>query len=308
MNSTHTPDRLVVALGGNTLLGAQTPWTATQQRSVIARTAEELASVVAADTDVVLTHGNGPQVGARLLQQEAAPETPQLSLDVLVAETQAQLGYLLQQALDNAIATPAAFMTLVTQVVVDSEDPAFETPTKPVGPTYSAAEAAEAPFETRVVDEGHRRVVPSPEPQSIVEGDAIARLVEAGRGVICAGGGGIPVVREDGLRGVEAVVDKDKTSAHLARHLDADALVILTDVSHAYLDYGGPAERPLETVTPATLREHLDAGAFPAGSMGPKVSACCRFVEATGNRAVITTPDDLAAALAGEAGTQVRPA
>ncbi len=308
MGPVSTPDRLVVALGGNTLLGAETPWTAEQQRSVIKQTADTLAASVSGDTDIVLTHGNGPQVGARLLQQEAAPETPRLSLDVLVAETQAQIGYLLQQALDNALATPAAFMTIVTQVVVDPDDPAFEAPTKPIGPTYSDAEATEVPFKTHAVADGHRRVVPSPEPQSIVEGDEIARLVDAGRGVICAGGGGVPVVRDDGLRGVEAVVDKDKTSARLARTLAADALVILTDVPYAYLDYGGPTERPLETVTPTVLREHLAAGAFPAGSMGPKVTACCRFVEDTGNRAIITTPEDFADALAGEAGTQVCPA
>jgi len=308
MGPVSTPDRLVVALGGNTLLGAETPWTAEQQRSVITQTAETLASSVSRDTDVVLTHGNGPQVGARLLQQEAAPETPRLSLDVLVAETQAQIGYLLQQALANALSTPAAFMTLVTQVVVAPDDPAFEAPTKPVGPTYSDVEAAELPFETRPVVNGHRRVVPSPEPQSIVEGGEIARLVDAGRGVICAGGGGVPVVRDNGFRGVEAVVDKDKTSALLARTLNADALVILTDVPYAYLNYGDPAERPLETVTPATLREHLAAGAFPTGSMGPKVTACCRFVENTGNRAIITTPEDFADAIAGEAGTQVCPA
>jgi carbamate kinase len=196
----------------------------------------------------------------------------------------------------------------VTQTVVDAADPAFDDPTKPVGPFYTEAEAAEKPFETRAVGDGdrpYRRVVPSPEPVELVESEEIAELVARGNHVVCAGGGGVPVVRDDRLEGVEAVVDKDLASEVLAVDLGADALVLLTDVPYAYVNYGEADERPLEDVTVETLRAHLDAGEFGAGSMQPKVDACCRFVEAGGDRAVITTPDRLEDALAGEAGTQV---
>ena len=299
----------VIALGGNTLLGEQGPWTVEAQLEVIERTARHVADVVEGGQDVVLTHGNGPQVGNLLLQQDAAPETPRLPLDVLVAETQAQIGYLLQQALDNELAASPDFLTIVTQVVVDADDPAFETPTKPVGPFYTEAAAAEKPFETRRVGDGERpfrRVVPSPEPVEVVEADEIARLVERGNLVVCGGGGGVPVVRDGRLRGVEAVVDKDKTSQLLAAALDAAVLVVLTDVEHAYVNYGEADERPLREVEAAELRTHLRNGEFGAGSMRPKVEACLRFVEGAGERAVIASPEHLAAALAGEAGTQVR--
>ena len=299
---------VVVALGGNTLLGERGPWTFEEQRSVVERTARQVAEVIERGYDVVLTHGNGPQVGNLLLQQERAGETPQLPLDVLVAETQAQIGYLLQQALDNELAGPSDFITLVTQVVVDPDDPAFEAPSKPVGPFYTEAEAAEKPFETRAVGSGdrpYRRVVPSPEPVDIVEVDEIAQLVAMGTHVVSAGGGGVPVVRDDGLRGVEAVVDKDKTSQLLAATLGAETLVVLTDVECAYVDYGDPGQKPLGRVAAADLRTHLQAGEFGEGSMRPKVEACLRFVEGGGERAVITSPERLTAALAGEAGTQI---
>jgi carbamate kinase len=299
---------VVVALGGNTLLGEHAPWTAEEQAAAVDRTATHLAAAMADGYDLVLTHGNGPQVGNLLLQQERAAETPQFPLDVLVAETQAQIGYLLQRALDNERPTAADAVTLVTQVVVDGSDPAFERPTKPVGPFYSAAEAADRPFETRRVSDGEcpfRRVVPSPAPVEVIEREEVGRLAARGKPVICAGGGGVPVVREDGLRGVEAVVDKDRTAALLATDLDADALVVLTDVSHACVDYGTPDERPLRRVDPGTLRSHLAAGEFAEGSMRPKVEACLAFVEGGGDRAVITTPDRLGEALAGEAGTRV---
>jgi carbamate kinase len=307
--STADTGRTVVALGGNTLLGRQGPWTIEEQRRVVEETAERVAAVIEAGDDVVLTHGNGPQVGNRLLQQEHATETPQLPLDVLVAETQAQIGYLLQQALDNRLESSPDSMTLVTQVVVDADDPAFAAPTKPIGPFYTATEAAEKPFETRAVASGdrpHRRVVPSPHPVELVEADEIASLVASGSLVICAGGGGIPVVRDGGLRGVEAVVDKDRTSGLLALTLDAETLVVLTDVEYAYVNYDSLGERALERCTPDDCRTHLAAGEFGSGTMRPKVEACLRFVEAGGTRAVITTPDRLAEALAGDAGTQVR--
>lgn len=308
-SSRHTgTEPVVIALGGNTLLGEHGPWTIDDQLEVIEGTAQRIADVIDAGYDVVLTHGNGPQVGNRLLQQESTDETPQLPLDVLVAETQAQIGYLLQQALDNELTGSTDFMTVVTQVVIDTDDSAFQNPTKPVGPFYTETEADEKPFETRKVSSGdrpYRRVVPSPEPVEIVEGEEITRLVEQGNLVICAGGGGVPVTHNGGLSGVEAVIDKDKVSQLLASDLGAETLVILTDVECAYVDYGGPDQQPLRRVTSQELRSHLEAGEFGEGSMQPKVEACLRFVEQGGERAVITSPDRLQDALSGEAGTQV---
>ncbi|MEF8881115.1 MAG: carbamate kinase [Halapricum sp.] len=302
-------DPVVVALGGNTLLGEHGRWTIDEQRNVIEQTARQMADAIDAGYDIVLTHGNGPQVGNLLLQQERVSETPQLPLDVLVAETQAQIGYLLQQALDNELTGSTDFMTVVTQVVVDAADPAFGNPTKPVGPFYTEAEAAERPFETRKVSTGdrpYRRVVPSPEPVEIVESEEITRLVERGNLVIAAGGGGVPVVRDGEIRGVEAVIDKDKASQLLASELGIDTLVVLTDVEYAYVNYGESDQRPLRRIAPETLRAHLEAGEFSEGSMRPKIEACLQFLEQGGERAVITSPERLIDALSGDAGTQVR--
>ena len=310
-DTSHEPgtDPIVVALGGNTLLGEHGLGTIDEQLDVIAWTARQISDAIQAGYDVVLTHGNGPQVGNLLLQQERVSETPELPLDVLVAETQAQIGYLLQQALDNELTDSPDFITVVTQVVVDADDPAFQNPTKPIGPFYTEAEAAEKSFETWRVstdDRPYRRVVPSPEPVELVEREELTRLVERGNLVITAGGGGIPVVRDDGLQGIEAVVDKDKTSQLLASELGADTLVILTDVEFAYVNYDGPNQRPLCRPSPEELRAHLDAGEFGEGSMQPKMEACLRFVEQRGERAVVTSPEHLMDALAGETGTQVR--
>lgn len=298
----------VIGLGGNTLLAEGDADSFPAQRAVIEGTAEGVVDAIESGVEVVLTYGNGPQVGQLLLQQERTPETVQLPLDVLVAQTQAWIGYLLQQALDNALSSGQEFLTVVTQVVVDPDDPAFDDPTKPVGPFYAEAEAREKPFETRRVRDGerpYRRVVPSPEPLEVVEGDEVAAMVDRGNLVICAGGGGVPVVRDGELRGVEAVVDKDRTSAVLASAVGADRLVLLTDVEHAYVDFGGPDQRALEAVDAETLRGHLEAGEFGVGSMRPKVEACLRFVESGGEQAVVTTPDRLGDALAGTAGTRV---
>lgn len=299
---------IVVALGGNTLLGEHGLGTIDEQLDAIARTARQISDAIRGGYDVVLTHGNGPQVGHLLLQQERVSETPELPLDVLVAETQAQIGYLLHQALDNELTDSPDFITVVTQVVVDADDPAFQNPTKPVGPFYTGAEAAEKSFETRRVatgDRPYRRLVPSPEPAEIVEKEELTRLVERGNLVIAAGGGGIPVVRDYGLRGVEAVVDKDKTSQLLASELGADTLVILTDVDFAYTNYDTPDQRPLRRISTEELRAHLDAGEFGEGSMQPKMEACLRFIQRGGERAVVTSPERLMDALAGEAGTRV---
>lgn len=301
-------DLVVIALGGNTLLGEQGPWSIEAQRAVIRDTARRVSTAIDAGYTVVVTHGNGPQIGNLLLQQESAPETPQLPIDVLVAETQAQIGYMLQQALDNELSGNMDFITVVTQAVVDSDDPAFDNPTKPIGPFYTESVAAEKPFETRKVttrNRPYRRVVPSPEPREIVEADEIERLVDRGDYVICVGGGGIPVTREMGLEGVEAVIDKDKATQLLATKLAADHLIILTDVEYAFVNYEADDQRPLTTVSPRELRSHLENDEFREGSMKPKIEACLRFIEAGGSLATITSLDHFDEALLRNAGTRV---
>ena len=294
---------LVVALGGNAVLSADDP-TADGQRRVVDGTARTVAEATGEGDDVVVTHGNGPQVGNRMLQQDASPETPRMSLDVLVAETQGQLGYMLQQAFENEGESAA---TVVTQTVVDADDPAFEEPTKPVGPFYDADEAEDAPFETREYDKGWRRVVPSPEPRGVVESESVRSLVEGGFTVVCGGGGGVPVVREDdGVRGVEAVVDKDRTSRLIAEELDADTLVFVTDVDRAYVGYGGEDRRALGRVDADELRHHLEAGEFGEGTMRPKVESALGFVGGgDGREAIITSPGGFKDALAGRSGTRL---
>ena len=293
--------RLVVAVGGNAL-AADGGFDA--QRRTVRETAEDLAAA-AGDADLAVTHGNGPQVGHRLLEAAAA-DTPAKPLDVLVAETQASIGGLLTRELDARLGRPTA--GLLTRAVVDPDDSAFEDPTKPVGPRYTEAEADERAFETRAVGEGdrpYRRVVPSPEPLSVPEADAVDGLLSAGQAVVCGGGGGIPVTPDGG--GVEAVVDKDHTTRILAAATDADRLVFLTDVPYAFLGYGTDDQRPIERATPAEIREHLADGAFGEGSMAPKMRACARFAGA-GGEAIVGNLDDPAAVLAGEAGTVVRTA
>ncbi|QLD87169.1 carbamate kinase [Natronomonas halophila] len=295
--------RLVVAVGGNAL-AADGSFDA--QRRTVAETAESLAAAVDAEDALVLTHGNGPQVGNKLLEVAAA-DTPDRPLDVLVAETQASLGSLLGRALDARLDRPVS--TLVTRAVVDPESSAFANPTKPIGPWYTEEEAADKPFETKDVGEGersYRRVVPSPEPTAVPETGAVDALLEAGEAVICGGGGGIPVAPEDdGSESIEAVIDKDYTASIVADAIDADRLVFLTDVDYAYLNYGTDDQQALESVTPGEVRGYLDADEFGEGSMGPKMAACARFAE-EGGEAVIASIDDPAAALHGKTGTTVR--
>lgn len=300
--------RAVVALGGNALCPDPTmPFD--RQVETAVETAGELQEI-ADDYEFALTHGNGPQVGNRLLENEQT-DTPDLPLDVLVAETQGQLGSTLQRALVDAM-PGTEFVTVATHAVVDPADPAFDDPTKPVGPWYTEREAERKPFETRKVtdeprDDPYRRVVPSPKPRDLLEADAIAADVAAGYGVVCGGGGGIPVVRRDGgTEGVAAVIDKDYTSRLVATAVEADELVFLTDVDYVYRGYGTPEQEPIEAATAAEIRSALDEGAFAEGSMKPKMEACLAFLEQGGERAVVCRPGDLSAALAGEVGTQVR--
>lgn len=301
--------RTVVALGGNALLPPDSE-TADDQWRRVRETAVRLAALRERGRSLVCTHGNGPQVGNRLLEQEHT-DTPDFSLDVLGAEIQAQIGYQLQQALDDTTDAAARTVTVITQTRVDPDDPRMDEPTKPIGPLYTAEEAARKPFATTEVktEEGtaYRRVVPSPRPVEVLEADHVAALVHEDTTVVCGGGGGVPVVEENGeLRGVEAVVDKDYTSRLVAERTDADDLLFLTDVDYAYRNFGEPDQEPIEEATPTDLRDLLDAGEFGEGSMRPKVEACVEFVEGTGQRAIVTTPENVEAALDGETGTHVR--
>jgi carbamate kinase len=301
--------RAAIAIGGNAIAGSgDDPWD--DQVTTVRETVAQLEPLVRDHYDeVVLTHGNGPQVGNRLLERRAA-DTPDLPLDALVAETQAQLGYALQRALDGSLGRSVA--SLVTQVVVDRE--AFEAaePTKPVGPWYTADEAAAKPFETREVGRGerpYRRVVRSPRPERVVEAPELRAVLDAGHPLVCGGGGGIPVVEREGggFEGVPAVVDKDHTTRLVGEAADATELVFVTDVPNVFLDYGTESERALTDIRATDLRAHLAAGEFPEGSMGPKVRACLEFLNAGGERAVVTDPANVAAAVAGEAGTRIHP-
>jgi len=300
--------RIVVALGGNALLKRGEPMTPEAQRTNVRIAAAALADL-AQDHEIIVAHGNGPQVGLMALQAAAhAPETL-WPLDILGAETEGMIGYLIEQELMNALPKGIDCATLLTRVEVDPEDPAFDRPTKPIGPVYSAAEAelARTKNSWSMVEEskgGLRRVVPSPLPIAILGIKPIRLLVEAGVCVICAGGGGIPVVRgADGkMEGVEAVIDKDRTSALLAEALQADVLLMLTDVEAVLRDWGGPDQAAIGCVTP----DALDIMSFAAGSMGPKISAACDFVRAGGTMAGIGRLQDARAIVEGRAGTQVR--
>jgi carbamate kinase len=308
--------RVVVALGGNALSPAGGTGSVEQMRAALTTTAAALADLVAAGSSLVLTHGNGPQVGRLLLQQElAADQVPPMPMDVCGALSQGQLGYLVTQALDNALrkrGLETRALSLVTQVVVDGRDPAFRRPSKPVGPSYErpvAQAIAQASGHVFAIqpDGRWRRVVASPRPVRLVEQAPLTALVDAGHVVVAAGGGGVPVVEHRRqLRGVEAVVDKDRTAALLATAVGADVLLVLTEVERVQVGYGTPSARALEKLTVTEARELLAAGEFPEGSMGPKVEACVSFVE-TGGRAAIGALFQAADVLAGRAGTTILP-
>jgi len=309
--------RIVVALGGNALSPGRGTGSAEEMRFALVATARSLVELVVAGVQVVVTHGNGPQVGRILLQQEAAaPGVPPMPMDVCGAESQGQIGYLLVQALDAELrrrGRAERALCLVTQVVVDGRDPAFRRPTKPVGPLVDAATASQVAAESGHVfgpqpDGRWRRVVPSPLPVGLVEEPLLASLVEAGHLVVAAGGGGVPVV-DVGTRwrGVEAVVDKDRTAALLGELVGAQQLLLLTEVASVQVGYGTSAARSLTSLSVAQARGLLARGEFPEGSMGPKVAACCDFVERTGGAARIAALADAAAAVTGDGGTVFTP-
>ncbi len=300
--------RIVVALGGNALLKRGEPMTYEAQRTNVRIAAVALADL-AQDHQIIIAHGNGPQVG--LLALQAAAYAPQTlwPLDVLGAETEGMIGYLIEQELSNALPAGTECATLLTRVEVDGNDPAFDRPSKPIGPVYTADEAklVQAEHSWSMVAEakgGMRRVVPSPLPIKILGLAAIKVLVDAGICVICAGGGGIPVLfgASGGMEGVEAVIDKDRTAALLAQELQADALLMLTDVAAVMRDWGTPKEAVIKAITP----DALDKMTFAAGSMGPKIAAASAFVRGGGGLAGIGTLQDARAILEGREGTQIR--
>ena len=307
--------RVLIALGGNAMTAADGRARPEDQIAAIGRAAEPIADVVASGAEVVLTHGNGPQVGNLLVKNElAAAVVPPVPLDWCGAQTQGTIGAMLLNAVSRSLAERGIdkpMAALVTRTRVDPDDPHFRRPSKPIGRYLPEAEARVMIDHGQVWedrgDKGWRRVVASPEPREILDAAPVMALLADGFVVVAAGGGGIPVVREpDGsIRGVEAVIDKDLSAAVLGRAVGAEVLVIATDVPGVSLDFGTPAERQLGPIAVAELRGYAAAGHFASGSMGPKVEAACRFVEAGGERAVITSLETIAEAAAGRAGTVV---
>ena len=300
--------RIVIALGGNALLRRGEPMTAAHQRANVRVAAAALARI-ASQHELVISHGNGPQVGLLALQGSAYKDVEAYPLDVLGAETQGMIGYLVEQEVGNLLPAERPLATILTMVEVDPADPAFADPTKFVGPVYDEAQAkalaAEKGWAVKPDGAYWRRVVPSPRPKRIFEIRPMRWLLEHGAVIICAGGGGIPTMYEAGvervLTGVEAVIDKDLATSLLARELDADLFVMATDVDGVYLDWGKPDQKRIERATPA----ELVAMDLPAGSMGPKVAAAAEFATATGKRAAIGSLDGIDALVDGSGGTQV---
>jgi len=308
---------VVIALGGNAIKQAHEKGTAEEQFKNVEITCEQLVKMNALGYKLIITHGNGPQAGTLLIQQEEGKHlVPPMPLDIVGAMTQGQVGYMFQNTLQNYFMQKGKdipIAAIVTQVLVKEDDPDFDDPSKPVGPFYTKEEAKileqEKGYIVKEVKPGKerswRRVVPSPEPFVIVESNCIKALIDARAIVIASGGGGIPVMKKsDGtLAGLEAVIDKDKAGNKLAQEVDADIFLVLTDVEHALINYGKPDEKPLGKITVAEAERYLDEGHFLAGSMGPKVTAAIRFVKAGGEKSIITSLANAVDALEGKTGT-----
>ena len=316
-NKTKT---FVIALGGNSILRAKQKGTAEEQYGNLDRTAEQLLDLLSGGNRIVITHGNGPQVGNLLLADEAAKNVvPPMPLDVLGAQTEGYMGYMIQNTLANHLrqaGAPHNITTVVTQVIVDRNDPAFKDPSKPIGPFYDANTAEQLRQEKGwdIIEDsarGYRRVVPSPIPVNIQQARIIKSMLDAGEIVIAVGGGGIPVVREDNrnLRGIEAVIDKDYASARLAIEIDADVLFVLTAVEHVYRDFATPHQKALKELSLAEARKLLEDGHFGKGSMEPKIRAAIIFLEETDpsreREVIITLPETALKALEGKTGTRI---
>lgn len=297
---------LIVALGGNALIKFGEEGTTEEQFRNLRVPLSQIAEL-AKDYNIIITHGNGPQVGNLLLQQEATMAVTKRPLQILVAETQGQIGYMIESTLDEELMRigldeEKLFLTVLTYVKVDAEDPAFMNPTKPIGPAYSVPK----PGYVKTA-KGYRRVVPSPNPKKIYQWREIKKLMELGSWIVIAcGGGGIPVIKEKHrLYGVEAVIDKDLASSKLGEQVGADILLIATDVEKVALNYGTTDQRNLDKLSVSDAKKYLEEGYFPVGSMGPKIQAVINFLEAGGERAIITSIDKIIGALKGEAGTKI---
>ena len=301
---------MLVAFGGNALIQSGQKGTAEEQFENLKLTMRQIAKL-SKKYKIVITHGNGPQVGNLLLQQESCDAVPKMPLEIIGAMTQGQIGYMIESSLDTAFmemgqSDQQHFVTLITYVVVDENDPGFKNPTKPIGPFYTEEEAKGLTYTLAKTDKGLRRVVASPKPLTIVEHREIKKLIEMDFIVICCGGGGIPVVRKERkFRGVEAVIDKDLASSVLAQKIKADIFVIASDVEGAGINWGKADQKMLRKVPLVEMKKYVQQGQFPAGSMGPKVDAVMQFTQATGNRGVICQLKDIEKAIAGEAGTEI---
>ncbi len=309
----------VIAIGGNAILQADEEGSADEQFKNIKVTCEHLVKILQEGNNVVLTHGNGPQIGNILLRNEFSQDVVSpMPMDVCVAESQGQIGYMIQQTLTNILKKheiDKTVISMVTQAVVDGKDPAFKNPTKPIGPYYTMREAKKLKkrknwkFVEDKARGGYRRVVPSPKPLEIVERQAIKRFihdVESVGIVIAAGGGGIPVIKtERGYEGIDAVIDKDLASSVLAVNIGADTLIMLTDVDKVALNFGKPDQKDIDNMNVEKARRYLEEGHFPAGSMGPKIEAAINFLKQGGKDVLITTPINLGKGLRGEEGTHI---
>ena len=301
---------LLIAFGGNALIKKGQQGTHKEQFINLKQPMRQVARL-SRKYKIVITHGNGPQVGNLLLQQESCSEVPKMPLEIIGAMTQGQIGYMLESSLDDALMEigingEQQFVTLISYVVVDENDPGFQNPTKPIGPFYTAEEAAKLSYNLVKTDNGFRRVVASPKPLTIVERREIKKLIGLDFIVICCGGGGIPVIhKERKFRGVEAVIDKDLASSILAQEIGADIFIIASDIHGAAINWGTPKQKILGKVSQAEMEKHVQAGQFPPGSMGPKVEAIMQFNRVTGNRGIICNLEEIEKAIEGETGTEV---
>jgi len=301
---------LLVALGGNALIRKGQKGTVDEQFENLTNPVRQIAKLTKTYR-IIITHGNGPQVGNLMLKQESCDAVPKLPLEILVAQTQGQIGYMIESTLDTELMhlgndTEHYFVSLLSYVVVDKNDPAFLNPSKPVGPVFTKEKAQTLPYPTKKTAKGYRRVVASPLPVTIVEKREIKKLMDMNFIVICCGGGGIPVIREGrSFSGVDAVIDKDLASARLAEEVDVDIFLIATDVQGVALNYGKKNQEFLRYLTTRQATRFLAQGHFPPGSMGPKIEAAVQFVRKTGKRAVIASIEDIESAVKGESGTEI---
>ncbi|MBW2491495.1 MAG: carbamate kinase [Deltaproteobacteria bacterium] len=301
---------LLVALGGNALIRKGQKGTVDEQFENLKIPVRQIAKL-SRTYRIIITHGNGPQVGDLMLKQESCDAVPQLPLEILVAQTQGQIGYMIESTLDTELMklgddSEHYFVSLLSYVVVDKNDPAFLNPSKPVGPVFTKAKAQTLPYSTRKTAKGYRRVVASPLPVTIVEKREIKKLIDMQFIVICCGGGGIPVIRKGrSFSGVDAVIDKDLASAKLAEEVGVDIFLIATDVQGAALNYGTKNQKFFRSLTIPQATRFLAEGHFPPGTMGPKIDAAVQFVQKSGKRAVIASIEDIENAVKGESGTEI---